>query len=67
MLPKRQKDGKLSINRNRVECKVSINLDANKFLKRINRNIVECKDCCKRQFIPEHLRINRNIVECKAS
>ena len=43
MLPKRQKDGKLSINRNIVECKVSINLDANKFLKRINRNIVECK------------------------
>ena len=54
------------INRNIVECKVSIySGNICKVCSSINRNIVECKDKGKQYEKEQRQRINRNIVECK--
>ncbi|EEX23196.1 hypothetical protein BLAHAN_04044 [Blautia hansenii DSM 20583] len=57
--------GRLSINRNILECKYeSIKLIHNRFFS-INRNILECKYESIKLIHNRFFSINRNILECK--
>ena len=57
----------LRINRNIVECKVSLVLEQIVSMTSINRNIVECKDVIVKICRIVNISINRNIVECKGA